>query len=102
MTVQKANAITFDEILALQFECKECKVRVSIPISSPSRMLYECPFCHDSWVVNKRSDLHEAFFTAVNQTAMLMKQVADGTNNVKCVVSLVVKPEIQPASESES
>jgi hypothetical protein len=46
-------------------------------------------------VVNNRTDLHEIFFTAVRQAAMAMKQVAEGSNNARCMVMIEVKAEIK-------
>lgn len=101
MTVLKTNAITLEEIIAIQFECRNCKVRVSVPISSQGHIPIKCPFCFDPWLVNNRTDLHQRFFMAVNQLAAAVKQVAEGSNNVNCVLSVEINPEIKPIHDEK-
>jgi len=95
MTVHRTNAITLEEIIGIQFECRQCNVKINVPVSAEGQMPNRCPFCADSWIVQNRIDLHERFFSWLNQLITAVKQVADGTNNVNCMVSIEVKPEIK-------
>jgi hypothetical protein len=94
MTIRKTNAISLDEIIGLQFECRQCNVKINVPISAQARMPSACPFCADPWLVQNRTELHKRFFEWLNQLITALKQVSDGTNNVNCVVSIEVRPEI--------
>jgi Zn finger protein HypA/HybF involved in hydrogenase expression len=95
MTIRKTNAISLDEIIGLQFECRKCAVKINFPISRQGRMPSACPFCGDSWVVQDRTDLHQKFFSWLEQLIASLKQVAEGTNNVNCALSIELKPEIK-------
>ncbi len=98
MTVQRSNAITLEEVIGIQFECKSCRAKTSIPISSKARGPIRCGICGDPWVVEGRTDLHQAFFTAVAELMAAVKQIADGSLSVNCVFSLELKSEIKASS----
>ena len=102
MTVRKTNVITLEEIIAIQFECRQCNVRISVPIIAQGRLPVECPVCSDTWLVNNRSDLHQRFFTMVNQLIVEMRQLSEGSNNVNCILSIEVKPEIKSTNDQET
>jgi transcription initiation factor IIE alpha subunit len=99
MTVRKINAITLEEIIAIQFECRQCNARIDVPLAVQGRLPFECPVCGDTWVVNNRSDLHQRFFATVNQLNVVMRQLAEGTNNVNCILSIELKPEIKSTND---
>lgn len=104
MTVQRSNAITLEEIIGIQLECRnqKCKVRVTVPVSSQGRLPIACAYCGDPWWVNNRTDLHQIFFTAINEFITAMKQIADGSNNVNCILTIEVKPEIRSTETGAS
>jgi len=95
MTVQKTNSISLEEITGIQLECRNCGVKTLIPIAAEGRFPVACGYCDDSWVVNSRTDLHQRFLNSISAFLSAMKQVADGSNNVNCLVSLEIKPEIE-------
>jgi hypothetical protein len=99
MTVKKTNTITLEEVIAIQLECRQCKVKVSVPLSAQGRIPRQCAFCGDQWIVNNKAELHQIFFGSVSQLLNGMKQVSDGSNNVGCVLSIEVKPEINTAND---
>jgi hypothetical protein len=95
MTVQRTNAITLEEIIGIQFECKKCKARIIIPVSAKGRVPIKCTCCGDSWVIDNSTEFHQRFFTAVGEFVEAMNQIADGRYNVNCIFSVEVKPEIK-------
>jgi len=92
MTVQKSNSITLDEIVGFNVECRKCHVRTAIPFSAQGRFPSECSYCGDSWVVNGRKELHQKFLTSTLSLSNAIREMAAGTNNANCILSLEIKP----------
>lgn len=47
MTVEKRTLISFNDILAIEYECPHCQVRHSVPIEKVDRTLFSCPNCNE-------------------------------------------------------
>jgi hypothetical protein len=53
MTTKKRTTISADDIIGLEYECKQCRVRYSTPIDA-MRVPTECPNCHEQWFRGER------------------------------------------------
>ncbi len=53
MTSQTKKFIELCDILALHFECKDCKATLTVSASQSLRdgTLYNCPACKESWAL---------------------------------------------------
>ena len=103
MTVRKTNVITLEEVLGIQLECKDCHVRVNVPLSSKKAAIpSKCAHCGNQWVIDGRTDLRQSFFTAVKDFVTGVTEIAKGSLNVNCAFSVEVKPEVRSDIEHEN
>ena len=61
MTVEKRTLISFNDILAIEYECPHCHVRHTVPVDKMDRPLLFCPNCNEPLIrqvaVNEPDDV---------------------------------------------
>ena len=50
MTMNKRVTIEPHDILAIEYECRQCKARYSVPLDKLSRAQMVCPGCNATWI----------------------------------------------------
>jgi hypothetical protein len=99
VTIEHRNLITLEEIMGVQLECEKCHARISVPISDDRPLPVACPHCDDSWVINKKADLHDRFLTAVTEFRAAARKIIEGPNNVNCTFSLQINSQLREHPE---
>jgi hypothetical protein len=94
MTLEHRSLISLGDIVALQFECKQCHAKTTIPISDVQGVPIFCSHCKDPWLVNHRSDCHSQTFTAINKLRELVVEISNNSETVGCVLSVELAPEM--------
>ena len=93
MTHEHRHLISFGDILALQFECKNCHAKTSISVFDLRALPHHCSHCNDPWLVDNRTDLHAQTFSAINTLRTLIQQINNNVKNVHCVFSVELVPD---------
>lgn len=55
MTMQRRTTIDPRDILAIEYECRKCRSRYSVPLESASGTQMTCPNCGERWVKSEYS-----------------------------------------------
>jgi hypothetical protein len=50
MTIERRTFIDLSDIMALEYECKHCGARHSIPLNKMDRGIELCPNCREEWL----------------------------------------------------
>src|ERR1017187_911295 len=92
MTVEKRHLITLDEILGLEYECKECGATVTVPREKwGERIQHDCPHCgiapsrRTDWV--RPESANEKMLLSLQRS---IKEIID-SSDIGCNIRLEIK-----------
>jgi len=61
MTHETKHLINVSDVIGVEFECKHCHARISLPPDA-TRALWQCPSCNEDWLL-PNTDEHNAIQT---------------------------------------
>lgn len=78
MTVENRRFVELIDILAVQFECKQCGARLSCPIRKWKQMKFGCPNCNAPWVTEGSIDYRTLESLLANLKLLAEHQSTEG------------------------
>lgn len=92
MTTEHRRLITADEVTGFQFECGQCRAKITIPASSLAPLVNHCPNCQDLWVADNQTASHAKFFDRVLALKTSINEINRISAEVGCKLSLELRP----------
>jgi hypothetical protein len=92
MVIEKRHSITLDEINAFQFECKKCRVKTIIPVTSDVQPTGVCRHCGATWFA-PMPQIVGVVQVALNNFVKAVTTIASHSEEIACIFSVEIKGE---------